>query len=136
MNNIAERLNLYTQLNNLKTEEELYIFEKDLIDRFGELPKEVTDLLNSVQIKWLATKIGFEKIIMKQGKLIGYFLNDQQSRFYQSANFTKVLKFVQTNPSACKMKEKQTRSGLRLMLTFENIKSVKQALEALQPIVA
>ena len=136
VNNIAERLNLYTQLNNLKTEEELYIFEKDLIDRFGELPKEVTDLLNSVQIKWLATKIGFEKIIMKQGKLIGYFLNDQQSRFYQSANFTKVLKFVQTNPSACKMKEKQTRSGLRLMLTFENIKSVKQALEALQPIVA
>ena len=136
VNNIAERLNLYTQLNNLKTEEELYIFEKDLIDRFGELPKEVTDLLNSVQIKWLATKIGFEKIIMKQGKLIGYFLNDQQSRFYQSANFTKVLKFVQANPSACKMKEKQTRSGLRLMLTFENIKSVKQALEALQPIVA
>ena len=136
VNNIAERLNLYTQLNNLKTEEELHIFETDLIDRFGELPKEVTDLLNSVQIKWLATKIGFEKIIMKQGKLIGYFLNDQQSRFYQSANFTKVLKFVQTNPSACKMKEKQTRSGLRLMLTFENIKSVKQALEALQPIVA
>jgi len=136
VNNIAERLNLYTQLNNLKTEEELHIFETDLIDRFGELPKEVTDLLNSVQIKWLATKIGFEKIIMKQGKLIGYFLNDQQSRFYQSANFTKVLKFVQTNPSACKMKEKQTRIGLRLMLTFENIKSVKQALEALQPIVA
>ena len=136
VNNIAERLNLYTQLNNLKTEEELHIFEMDLIDRFGELPKQVTDLLNSVQIKWLATKIGFEKIIMKQGKLIGYFINDQQSRFYQSANFTKVLQFVQTNPSACKMKEKQTRSGLRLMLTFENIKSVKQALETLQPIVA
>ena len=136
VNNIAERLNLYTQLNNLKTEEELHIFEMDLIDRFGELPKQVTDLLNSVQIKWLATKIGFEKIIMKQGKLIGYFINDQQSRFYQSANFTKVLQFVQTNPSTCKMKEKQTRSGLRLMLTFENIKSVKQALETLQPIVA
>jgi transcription-repair coupling factor (superfamily II helicase) len=136
VNNIAERLNLYTQLNNLKTENELHIFEKDLIDRFGELPKQVTDLLNSVQIKWLATKIGFEKVIMKQNKLIGYFINDQQSRFYQSSNFTKVLKFVQTNPMACKMKEKRTRNGLRLMLTFENIKSVKQALNALQPIVA
>ena len=136
VNNIAERLNLYTQLNNLNKEDELHIFEKQLIDRFGELPNEVTDLLNSVQIKWLATKIGFEKIIMKQGRLIGYFINDQQSSFYQSASFTKVLQFVQTNPSACKMKEKQTRIGLRLMLTFENIKSVKQALEALQPIVA
>lgn len=136
VNNIAERLKLYTELNNLKTEEELHTFETKLMDRFGELPKQVTDLLNSVQIKWLATKIGFEKIIMKKGKLVGYFINDQQSRFYQSGNFTKVLKFVQTHPQACKMKEKQTRTGLRLLLTFDNIKTVKQALEALQPIVA
>ncbi|GGZ75446.1 transcription-repair coupling factor [Algibacter mikhailovii] len=136
VNNIAERLNLYTQLNNLKSEDELHIFEKELIDRFGELPPQVTDLLNSVQIKWLASKIGFEKIIMKQGKLIGYFINDQQSSFYQSPSFTKVLKYVQTNAAVCKMKEKQTRNGLRLLLTFENIKSVKKALNALQPIVA
>ncbi|MEW4922132.1 transcription-repair coupling factor [Algibacter sp. 2305UL17-15] len=136
VNNIAERLNLYTQLNNLKTEEELEQFKVQLIDRFGELPKQVTDLLNSVQIKWLATKIGFEKIILKQNKLIGYFITDQQSSFYQSGSFTKVLQFVQTHPNVCKMKEKQTRAGLRLLLTFDNIKSVKQALEALQPIVA
>ncbi|WP_298532515.1 transcription-repair coupling factor [uncultured Algibacter sp.] len=136
VNNIAERLNLYTQLNNLKSEDELHIFEKELIDRFGELPEQVTDLLNSVQIKWLASKIGFERMIMKQGKLIGYFINDKQSSFYQSQSFTKVLKFVQTNAAVCKMKEKQTRNGLRLLLTFENIKSVKQALNALQPIVA
>nr|WP_262910961.1 transcription-repair coupling factor [Flaviramulus multivorans] len=136
INNITERLNLYTQLNNLKTEAELHTFENELVDRFGELPKEVTDLLNSVQIKWLATKIGFEKVVMKQGKLIGYFINDQQSSFYQSNNFTKVLQFVQTHPTDCVMKEKQTRNGLRLMLTFNNIKSVKQALHVLQPIVA
>ena len=136
VNNIAERLNLYTQLNNLNTEAELDIFKAELIDRFGELPPQVTDLLNSVQIKWLATKIGFEKVIMKKNKLIGYFINDQQSSFYQSSNFTKVLQFVQTNSQACKMKEKQTRNGLRLLLTFDSIKSVKQALEALQPIVA
>jgi transcription-repair coupling factor (superfamily II helicase) len=136
VNNIAERLNLYTQLNNLKTEEELNKFKTELIDRFGELPKQVTDLLNSVQIKWIATKAGFEKIIMKQGRLIGYFINDQQSNFYQSNNFSRVLQFVQTHPNTCKMKEKQTRNGLRLLLTFENIKSVKQALEVLQPIMA
>ncbi len=136
INNIAERLSLYTQLNSLKTEDELQKFETELIDRFGELPIQVTDLLNSVQIKWIATKLGFEKIIMKQGKFIGYFINDQQSRFYQSSNFTKVLQFVQKNPQACKMKEKQTRNGLRLLLTFESIKSVKQALAVLKPIMA
>ncbi|WP_147677649.1 transcription-repair coupling factor [Algibacter pacificus] len=136
VNNIAERLILYTQLNNLKTEAELRTFETELIDRFGELPKQVTDLLNSVQIKWLATKIGFEKVVMKKGKLVGYFINDQQSNFYQSPSFTKVLQFVQTHPGACTMKEKSTRNGLRLMLTFENIKTIKQSLSALQPIVA
>ncbi len=136
VNNIAERLNLYTQLNGLKNEAELLKFKTELIDRFGELPMQVTDLLNSVQIKWMATKLGFEKIIMKQGKLIGYFINDQQSGFYQSNSFTKVLQYVQKNPQACKMKEKQTRNGLRLLLTFESIKSVKQALAVLKPIMA
>ncbi|AJR02770.1 transcription-repair coupling factor [Siansivirga zeaxanthinifaciens] len=136
INNIAERLNLYTQLNGLKTEAELQKFEAELIDRFGELPTQVEDLLNSVRIKWIATKVGFEKVIMKQGKFIGYFINDQQSNFYQSNNFTRVLQFVQKNPGACKMKEKQTRNGLRLLLTFEGVKSVNQVLKAIQPIVA
>ncbi|WP_372755937.1 transcription-repair coupling factor [Mariniflexile sp.] len=135
VNNIAERLTLYTKLNELKTEAELEKFEAELIDRFGELPKQVADLLSSVQIKWIATKAGFEKIVMKQGKLIGYFITDQQSNFYQSRGFTKMLQFVQANSSKCKMKEKQTRNGLRLLLTFENIKSVKQALNALKPII-
>ncbi len=136
VNNIAERLNLYTRLNEIKTEEELQKFEKDLLDRFGEMPKQVVDLLNSVRIKWVATKIGLEKVVMKQGKLIGYFINDQQSSFYQSASFTKVLQFIQSHPNAAKMKEKQTRTGLRLLLTFEHIKTVKQALAVLNPILA
>ncbi|MFB9053189.1 transcription-repair coupling factor [Formosa undariae] len=135
VNNIAERLNLYTQLNQLKTEDELKVFENQLADRFGELPTQVVDLLNSVRVKWLATTIGLEKLVMKQGKMVGYFVSDQQSSFYQSTNFTNVLKFVQSNPRACKMKEKQTRAGLRLLLTFDHIKTVKQALLALQPIL-
>ncbi|WP_298893956.1 transcription-repair coupling factor [uncultured Psychroserpens sp.] len=134
VNNITERLNLYTKLNTLKTEDELQTFETEIIDRFGELPIQVTDLLNSVRVKWIATKIGLEKIIMKQGRFVGYFINDQQSPFYQSDNFTKVLSYIQSRPQDCKMKEKQTRNGLRLLLTFEHIKSVKQALSRLQEI--
>lgn len=136
VNNITERLNLYTKLNDIKTEEELQKFELDLIDRFGEMPKQVVDLLNSVRVKWIATKIGLEKVVMKHGKLIGYFINDQQSAFYQGHGFTKVLQFIQEHPQAAKMKEKQTRSGLRLLLTFEHINTVKQALSVLQPIMA
>ncbi|WP_179344436.1 transcription-repair coupling factor [Winogradskyella ursingii] len=134
VNNISERLNLYTKLNELKTEEELAKFESEIIDRFGELPTQVSDLLDSVRLKWIATKLGIEKLIMKQGKMIGYFIQDQNSGFYQSNEFTKVLQFVQANADKCKMKEKKTRNGLRLIITFEPIKSTKQALIALSQI--
>jgi transcription-repair coupling factor (superfamily II helicase) len=135
INNIAERLNLYTELNQLKTEEELSTFEAKLIDRFGPLPTQVEDLLNSVRIKWIAIKIGLEKIIMKQGRMIGYFISDQQSAFYQSSNFTRVLHFVQSYPQDCKMKEKQTRNGLRLLLTFEDVTTVSKALHQMDRIL-
>ena len=48
------------------SEKELQKFEIDLIDRFGELPAEAVDLLNSVRIKWLAISLGLERVIMKQ----------------------------------------------------------------------
>ena len=134
INNISERLNLYTELNQVKDEAGLQKFEVQLIDRFGELPTAAEDLLNSVRIKWIANSIGIEKIVMKQGKLIGYFIADQQSEFYQTAAFTKVLKFVQSNPQLCTMKEKKTRNGLRLLLVFDGIRSVDRAFLALQPL--
>ncbi|MBT0607213.1 transcription-repair coupling factor [Aequorivita echinoideorum] len=135
VNNITERLNLYTKLNELKNEAELQKFEKELLDRFGEMPKQAEDLLNSVRIKWIAIAMGLERVIMKQKKLVGYFVADQQSSFYQSEAFTKVLQYVQSHPQKVTMKEKQTRTGLRLLLTFEEISSVEKALRALEPFV-
>jgi transcription-repair coupling factor (superfamily II helicase) len=133
INNITERLNLYTKLNAVENEAQLLKFEKELQDRFGELPKQAEDLLNSVRIKWIAISMGLEKVIMKKGKLIGYFVSDQQSAFYQSAAFTKVLQYVQSHSQEVSMKEKQTRNGLRLLLSFNKITSVDKALIALQP---
>ncbi len=134
INNITERLNLYTELNTIKDENVLQEYEKRLIDRFGTLPEQAVDLMNSVRIKWIATSIGIEKIIMKKSKLIGYFISDQESSFYQSPTFSKVLQFVQQNPDKCKMKEKNTRSGLRLLVTFENIHSIDVALKVIEPL--
>ena len=133
VNNVTERLNLYTQLNLITNEKGLARFEKELIDRFGEIPSPVEDLLNSVRIKWIANSIGLEKIVLKKGKMIGYFIADQQSGFYQSPKFTKVLQFVQAFNSICKMKEKETRTGLRLLLVFDKITTVEKALKSLAP---
>ena len=135
VNNITERLNLYNKLGDLKTEEELQKYETDLIDRFGELPIQAKDLLNSVRIKWIAITIGLERVIMKQGKLIGYFVTDQESSFYQSPIFSQIIQFAKTNPSLVKMKEKNTRNGLRLIITFENITTINKALQSLSPIL-
>ena len=135
VNNITERLSLYTQLNTLKSETELEVFDRDLTDRFGALPIQVVDLLDSVRIKWLATKLGFDKIVMKQGKLIGYFVRDQNSLFYQSDHFTRILNYVQANPKLCSIKEKQMRQGLRLLISFKNINTVQEGLKSLKPIL-
>jgi transcription-repair coupling factor (superfamily II helicase) len=131
VNNITERLNLYTKLNELKDEASLKQFENELIDRFGELPKPAIALLDSVKLKWIAIAMGLERLIMKNDQLVGYFVADQQSDFYQSPNFTRVLQFVQQHSDIAKMKEKQTRNGLRLLLSVGNIRSIKQALLAL-----
>ncbi|WP_435624381.1 transcription-repair coupling factor [Flagellimonas sp.] len=135
INNITERLNLYTQLNVVKDEEGLQQFEAKLVDRFGELPEPAVDLLNSVRIKWMANGIGLEKVILKKGKFLGYFIADQQSEFYQSPSFTHVLNYVQKNPRACQLKEKQTRNGLRLLLVFDGIITISQVLQVLNPLV-
>lgn len=132
INNISERLNLYNELSLIKTEEELRAYEIKLVDRFGPLPKPAISLLSSIKIKWIASQIGIEKLVMKQGKMIGYFVSDQQSDYYTSTQFHHVLQFVQTQSQLCKMKEKQTPNGLRLLVTFENVKSIRRALELME----
>ena len=135
INSITERLNLYNELSNLKNKEELSQYEYRLIDRFGALPPQARDLLNSVRIKWLATQMGIERLVMKQGKMLGYFIADQQSKFYQSGTFQRVLAFVQHNSDKCHLNEKETRNGLRLIITFDKITSIDKALRIISGFV-
>jgi transcription-repair coupling factor (superfamily II helicase) len=134
INVISERLSIYNELSSISNEEQLAAFEKRIIDRFGEIPTEVVDLLNSVRIKWIAKQLGLERIILKKKRLIGYFIADQQSGFYQTDDFTRILHYLQKNSKKCVMKEKQTKNGLRLLITFIHIDSVQKALDVLQKI--
>jgi len=84
-------------------------------------------LLNVVRLRWFALDLGIEKLILKSKKMVLYFVNDHQSAYYQSPQFSKVLAFVQTQPVACKMKEARQR----LSLSFENVTSIKHATEVL-----
>jgi transcription-repair coupling factor (superfamily II helicase) len=134
VNNISERLNLYTKLNQLSTESELLAFEGEIIDRFGPVPIEVKDLFDSLRLKWEASALGIERLILKHKKMVGYFIQDQNSSFYQSSVFNDIIQFVQGNPQICTLKEKQTRQGLRLIITFGGIQTVSHGLAVLHQI--
>lgn len=128
---ITERLNLYKTLDDTANESELQAFREELVDRFGPVPPETEALLDTIRLRWLARDIGFEKIILKSSKMIGYFVTKQDSPYYQSPKFTRVLQFIKNNPRAAKMYEKNDS----LRLSFQNIQSVEEAIAALESIV-
>lgn len=131
VNNITERLNLYRELDDSKTEAELNNFEIHLRDRFGPVPEQAIDLVHTIRLRWLAMQIGFEKLLLKNNRMAGYFTQKQSSPYYQSDTFTKVLTFVQQNQRTCKMKE----NNGKLSLSFENVKSIEDAITVLKPIL-
>jgi transcription-repair coupling factor (superfamily II helicase) len=129
--NITERLTLYRELDDANNETELQLFETRLKDRFGNVPPQTIELIHTIRLRWLAMQIGFEKLLLKNNKMVGYFIPKQDSPYYQSEVFTKVLKFVQQNPRSCKMKE----NNGKLTLSFENVKDIDEAIKSLQPIL-
>jgi len=125
---ITERLALYTQLDDLKNEEELVKFRQDMQDRFGAIPKRVEQLIESVRLRWLAENMGFEKLVLKEKTMRGNFIANPQSPFYQSDLFGKIIGFVGSHPGECSLKEK----GNRLVLRFENVPDIRTAVEKLE----
>lgn len=130
VNNVSERLSLYQNLDNCKDKEALDNYVLHLTDRFGPIPEVVQELCLSIEMRWLAKSIGFEKLVIKSKKMIGYFISKQDSPFYQSKQFTKVLNFIQTRPKNCQMNEKNNK----LRLIYSSISSIKQALDELEKI--
>jgi transcription-repair coupling factor (superfamily II helicase) len=131
VSNIPERIRLYKELNEISTANELVLFEKKLIDRFGNLPLQAEALLDIVRIKWIAVKIGIEKILLKNNLLIANFVSDQNSHFYHSALFVSIMNYVNREHKQMTMKQKESR----LSLTINNVTSVKSAILILNEIL-
>lgn len=127
---IAERYNLYTELSKLENEAELQAFEKQLNDRFGPVPPQVSDMLNTMRLQWLGKAIGFEKISLKKNVLRGYFIASQQSPYFESDMFKQVLRFVQSNPRRTNLKE--VKNTLRI--SIDGVSSIDEAVQLLAEI--
>ncbi len=126
--NATERIHLYRTLDGSENEEQLQRFEKSLIDRFGNIPECTQELIQVVRLRWLAIELGFEKIILKNGKMILHFVSHQMSPYYQSGTFSNILSFVQKEPRLLRMKEEKNR----LSMTIDNIPGVSEAIGLLK----
>lgn len=129
--NISERLSLYKDLDSAESEEELETFRQVLIDRFGPLPEATKQLINVVRIRWKAKSIGFEKLVLKSGKMIGHFISNTESNYFKSKSFDNILDFIKSHQHQCSMKENKGR----LRLVINEIHSVETALEILNTIL-
>lgn len=124
VSNVTERINLYRELDAFATADELDGFSQRMEDRFGPLPASVEELLRVTELRKNAIDLAIEKIVLKRGKMICYFVGNPESPFYQSPKFMKVLSYVQANPQNCRMKEGTNR----LSLSFDKINSVDAGL--------
>lgn len=132
ISNISERIRFYKELNEIDTEEALIIFGNKLTDRFGILPPPAEALLDIVRIKWLAVKLGIEKILLKNNLLIANFVSDQNSQFYRSPLFVSIMNYVNRRQRQMTMKQ----NASKLSLSVVEIRSVKSAIQILSTILA
>ena len=119
----SERMLLYRELENLRSDADVERFRTELRDRFGELPKEGEELLQVVTLRRLGKRLGCEKIMLKQGQMYLYFVSNDDSPYYQSETFDKIINYATTETRRSMLREVK---GKRSML----IKNVPTACEA------
>ena len=130
VNEIHERLSLYKKLDTLDTFDEINQFKMELKDRFGDIPEKTQELIKTIPLRNYAKKIGFEKLIIKNNKLVGKFISNNES-YFNSAQFSGVLSYVQKHKNNIQLKEKNNQ----LLLTFDGVSSIEGAVEILKSIV-
>ena len=118
--NVSERIRLYRELDNITDESALQRFEVEMRDRFGEIPEQVSGLMEVVRIRQRCIDLGIERLMVKNNRMVIYFISDQDSPFYASPIFGELLKFVQKQIIPCKMSEKNDK----LSLIFSDVKDI------------
>jgi len=127
ISNISERIRLYKELNEIESPEALDVFCGKLTDRFGPVPVPAQALLDIVRMKWIAGRLGMEKILLKNNLLIAFFISEQNSSFYRSPLFVSIMNHVNRKQKQMSIKQKDSR----LSLTISDVKSVQEAIRVL-----
>ena len=131
ISDIVERLKVYKRLDNMEEDIEVEKLKSELADRFGRVPKQTSELFEVVKLRRLAKKLAIEKLSLKRGKLTACFISDQQSEFYSSELFGRLLHYVQCYPRLCALQQ----SDNKLSLTIDQVGNVYSAVKIFQTII-
>jgi len=123
----SERFSLYKELDNIDSEGKLLMFRANLQDRFGPIPSETLGLFTALKLRWLARRLGFEKVVLKSGLFIGYFISSPDSPYYSSSMFSSIMQFAQYRARDCQIKE----TNNKLSITIKYVDGVEKAFEIL-----
>ncbi|MBR5498855.1 MAG: transcription-repair coupling factor [Bacteroidales bacterium] len=124
----AEKIRIYKELDSLTSDKDMEQLKKKLEDRFGALPEELKRLFDIVRIRQLGQKLGFEKIIIKNGVLIAFFISNPLSQYYRTDRFSKILENVSLHPNLFELKQNDSK----LRVFSRNIDSIAKAYEVLK----
>ena len=123
----AEKIRIYKELDSLSSDKEIKQMKIRLADRFGEIPEELLRLFDIVRIRQLGQKLGFEKIIIKNGVMIAFFISNPLSQYYKSDRFAKILESVSQYPNNFELKQNDNK----LRIFSRNIDGISKAYEIL-----
>ena len=105
----AEKIRIYKELDSLSEDKDLDNMRKRLEDRFGKMPEELVRLFDIVRIRQLGVKLGFEKIIIKNGVMIAFFISNPLSQYYRSDKFSKILENMSKAPNVFELKQNDNK---------------------------
>ncbi len=128
----SERISLYKELDGIERELDLQQFKLHLEDRFGKIPKETAELLRIPRLRYMARRLGIEKVVLKQGSMYIYFVDDNNKAYYQSPMFGRLLNFLQANPRRCRIREKNGRRSFAIA----DVPTVEEAVALLNNVLS
>jgi transcription-repair coupling factor (superfamily II helicase) len=128
--NIGERLSLYTRLDQSEDDAELEQMKLELTDRFGPLPEPVNDLFVTIQCRRLAIALGFEKMTLKEETMRCFFINRPDSPYFESETFKNLLAFTNTSMNNAHFKQ----VGKTFILVIRDIKGMDACYRVLDKI--
>ena len=130
--NIGERLSLYTRLDQSEDDMELEQMKVELTDRFGPLPAPVNDLFVTIQCRRLAISLGFEKMTLKDDTMRCFFINRPDSPYFESDTFKDLLGFTNTSMNNAHFKQ----VGKTFILIIKDIQGMEACFSTLHKMYA